>query len=358
MKIGIFRDPICLKHSNAPAHPERPERLLALNAMLDHSSYSDSLVHLPARDATVEELTWIHEPSYIESIQATAHRRHTYLDPDTGANSHTLRAALRSAGAGLGAVEAVLTSVVPSAFVLTRPPGHHAERDRAMGFCIFNNAALAAEYAVRRHGLGRVAVVDWDVHHGNGTQKIFYTRKDLLYISLHQYPHYPGTGSVEETGADAGVGFTMNIPLRQGQGDEAYRALFDDLVCPVLSEYRPQLVLVSAGFDAHADDPLAGMKLTEAAYARMTRAILAASGGAPLVLLLEGGYNLGALAGGAAAVISALALADPAGPAGPPEPTGCSQPEGPSEPDRYLMSVEKRVRDALSASWRSLRSEG
>lgn len=352
MKIGIFRDPLCLKHSNAPAHPERPDRLHALNAMIERYPDPEALVDLPARDATVEELTLIHAPAYIESIRATELRRHTYLDPDTGANSHTWRAALRSAGAGLSAVEAVLSGTVPSAFVLTRPPGHHAERDRAMGFCIFNNVALAAEHAIHRYGLRRVAVVDWDVHHGNGTQKRFYGRNDLLYISLHQYPHYPGTGAVEETGVDAGAGFTMNIPLRQGQGDAQYRALFDDLVCPVLAEYGPQLILVSAGFDAHADDPLAGMKLTESTYAYMTQRLRTLPTAAPLVFLLEGGYNLAALSGGVAAVLSTLALSDLPGTDG-----GLASTGGPArtKDSGYVETVEKRVRKQLGPFWDALR---
>ncbi len=366
MKIGIVRDRLCEKHKNAPAHPERPERLQALDMMIENSPYADLLVDIAARDASNPELERVHTRNYIETIRQTASRSHTYLDPDTGANSHTWAAAVRSAGAGLSALEAVLAGQVPSAFVLTRPPGHHAEADRAMGFCIFNNIAIAATHALE-NGLHRVAIVDWDVHHGNGTQKAFYESDKVLYVSLHQYPHYPGTGTIDEIGSGAGAGYTVNIPLQSGQGDDDYARLFSNLVCPVLAEFAPQLLLVSAGFDAHEDDPLAEMRLSVASYSGMTQSLLdaasssAAASGVPILFLLEGGYNLGALTSGVAAVLGTLASHN--------EPVGRSsqvpravQTPASHGPDtrtdgNYIRLVESRVRRALGGYWRCLKAD-
>jgi len=307
--IAILRDPIYLKHSNGPMHPEGPGRLLAIDRMLSEFPLKDNLADFSPRDATFAELSWIHEQNYIRRIEQTQERGFTVLDPDTSATSDSYAAALRAAGGTIAAAEAVLSGSHPAAFAFVRPPGHHAEADRAMGFCLFNNVAIAAMYALRRHNLKRVLIVDWDVHHGNGTMHSFYETDEVLYFSLHQYPHYPGTGRIDEIGGGAGQGFTVNVPLHGGQGDAAYLYLFREILFPVAREYAPQLILVSAGFDTHQKDPLAGMQLSSEAYGRMAAILQELSAECcpgRLAFTLEGGYDHAALSEGVAAVLSSL----------------------------------------------------
>jgi acetoin utilization deacetylase AcuC-like enzyme len=307
--VGVVRDPLYHRHLNDPWHPESPARLAAIDEMLAGFPLRDSVVEIPARDASFEELAWVHEPSYIRLIERTRERPRTVLDPDTSANAHSWEAARRAAGGAMQAVEAVLGGRVPAAFALVRPPGHHAEADRARGFCLFNNVAVAAEYALRRRGLSRVLIVDWDVHHGNGTMHSFYGSRAVLYFSIHQYPHYPGTGRVDEIGAGEGLGYTVNVPLSGGQEDADYLAVFAELLRPIALAYAPELVLVSAGFDSHRDDPLAGMSVTVRGYGLMTaalRELVGRTGAAGPVLVLEGGYDLAVLAGGVARVLEVL----------------------------------------------------
>jgi acetoin utilization deacetylase AcuC-like enzyme len=290
-------------------HPESPERLVVIDRMLSDFPLKDGLADLPPRDATFEELAWIHDQDYIRRIEQTQERSFTVLDPDTSATSDSYAAALRAAGGTMAAVEAVLSGSYPAAFALVRPPGHHAEADRAMGFCLFNNVAIAAMYALRRRDLKRVLIVDWDVHHGNGTMHSFYETDEVLYFSVHQYPHYPGTGRIDEIGQGAGQGYTVNVPLYGGQGDADYLCLFRELLLPVAREYAPQLILVSAGFDTHRNDPLAGMQLSSDAYGRMAAILQELSEECcpgRLVFTLEGGYDHAALSEGVAAVLSSL----------------------------------------------------
>lgn len=214
-------------------------------------------------------------------------------DGDTHASQESFDVAMLAAGAVLGAVDAVLAGDLDGAFCAVRPPGHHAEHDRPMGFCLFNNVAVGARYAQSRHGIAKVAILDWDVHHGNGTQHIFESDPSVLYISLHQYPWYPGTGAKEETGVGAGKGFTMNFPMPAGTEEEAYLQVFTDQIVPALQTFDPGLLIVSAGFDAHREDPLADIRLTESSFATFTQMI---AGIAPVVSVLEGGYNLDATA--------------------------------------------------------------
>jgi acetoin utilization deacetylase AcuC-like enzyme len=313
----MVRDPLCLEHSNGPGHPESPARLRAIEAMLAGFPLRERLAYLPARDASFEELARVHAESYIRRIAATQGREPTALDPDTSTSSGSYAAALRAAGGVLSAVEAVLGGGYAGAFAAVRPPGHHAEADRAMGFCLFNNVAVAARSALERHGLRRVLLVDWDVHHGNGSMHSFYDSPEVLYFSVHQYPHYPGTGSVEQTGQGPGEGYTVNLPLPGGQGDAEYLAVFRQLVQPLALAYRPELILVSAGFDLHRDDPLADMRVTEAGFAWMTRVLVeAAEACCPgrIAFALEGGYDLEALASGVAAVLRTLLGEEPAAP--------------------------------------------
>lgn len=320
-RVAIVRDPLYQKHSNGPHHPECPQRLQAIDQMLAAFALRDRLFELAPRDATFEELSRVHDPAYLRRIEATRSRPLTVLDPDTSACADSHAAAVRAAGGLLAAVDAVQggqegaagepVGAVPlaGAFALVRPPGHHAEAGQAMGFCLFNNVAIAAHHALSARGLERVLIVDWDVHHGNGTMHAFYDSDRVLFFSVHQFPHYPGTGRVEETGQGRGLGFSINVPLPSGQGDAEYLAVFRELLLPVALEYRPQLVLVSAGFDTHADDPLAGMEVSTAGFGALTGQLLEiADACCPgrLVFALEGGYDVGALAGGVEAVLRAL----------------------------------------------------
>ena len=312
------------EHQTPPGHPERSERAEAMEVVASRWRTGGGEVTAP-HVATSEQLSRVHSPEYIASIAATAGRA-VALDPDTFTSAESYGIALLAAGAGIDAVELVMNpdrskgSGVNAAFAMVRPPGHHAERGRAMGFCLFNNIAVAAAHA-RAKGADRVAIVDYDVHHGNGTQHMFDADPNVLYVSLHQFPFYPGTGAADEIGSGAGKGFTVNLPLEVGSVDEDYRVAFSDVVVPVLRQYDPDLLLVSAGFDAHERDPLAGMRLTSAAFGAMTmelRKVAEACCRGRMVLMTEGGYDLRALAESLQAAVGSLATspAEPAWPAG------------------------------------------
>jgi acetoin utilization deacetylase AcuC-like enzyme len=275
---------------------------------------------LDARDATEHELSRVHDAAYLEAL-GRVHGRSGWLDGDTYVAPRSVAAARRAAGGALAMAETLLDQRARHGLALLRPPGHHARPGTGMGFCLLNNIAVAAAHA-RAHGANRVAIVDWDVHHGNGTQEMFYDDPSVLYVSLHQFPFYPGTGAAGEIGAGEGAGYTLNIPLSAGAGDAVYVAAFDRLVCPIINQFDPDLVLVSAGFDAHHRDPLAGMSVTEAGYAAMTQRLAASiprGAAARLGFLLEGGYDLTGLRGALRAALEALDAA-PAGP--PPELAG------------------------------------
>jgi len=319
--LGIVRDPLFLKHENGGGHPESASRLRAIDEMLESFPLKDHLKELPARDATHEELARIHTEAHIERVRASAQRTSTVFDADTGANEHSYAAAVRAAGGAIAAVEAVTAGEVHGAFAFLRPPGHHAEADRPMGFCLFNNVAVAARHAVQSLGLKRVFIVDWDVHHGNGTADAFCDTANVLYFSVHEYPHYPGTGALQEIGTGTGEGYTINVPLGAGQRDGDYACVFGRIVHPVGLEYRPELILVSAGFDADRSDPLAAMNLTDRGFAGMTEWVTAVADTCcpgKIVLCLEGGYSLPALQAGAAAVMRVLLAEEEPRPAIPP----------------------------------------
>jgi acetoin utilization deacetylase AcuC-like enzyme len=302
----ILTDPRFLAHEAGIDHPESPARLRAILGELERAPLEGVVFEAP-RPATADEIDAVHDRAHREHLQSLAGRR-TRLDPDTAVSEGSWEAAALAAGAAVGAVEAVWSGRVANAFALVRPPGHHAEAARAMGFCLLNNAAIAAESA-RRLGARRVLVLDWDVHHGNGTQHIFAARDDVMYMSAHQYPFYPGTGAASEIGTGAGRGFTVNCALPGGQNDADYGAAFHDLFLPAARAFAPDLVLVSAGFDPHERDPLADMRVTERGFAAMATAVMnlarEACGG-KLVLLLEGGYDLAALAASTRACLEAL----------------------------------------------------
>jgi acetoin utilization deacetylase AcuC-like enzyme len=293
-RVGFCSDERFLDHLTPPGHPERPDRLRRLLEHLRDSGILQRLHQIPSRAAGIDDLEAVHTREHILRIRRICEAGGGTLDAgDTHASRASYDVALLAAGSVLSCIDAVLTGSVRAAFCAVRPPGHHAERGEPMGFCLFNNAAAGARYARRRHGIGRVAVLDWDVHHGNGTQHIFDEDPAVLYISLHQYPFYPGTGAASERGVGAGVGATLNIPLPAGSGEDRYREEFVTRVVPALREFAPGLLLISAGFDAHRDDPLADMRLTESSFGELTRLV---ARGTPVVSMLEGGYNLAALA--------------------------------------------------------------
>jgi len=358
--VAILRDPLFRKHSNGPWHPESPDRLRAIDQMLAAFPRRGELLELSARDAGFEELARVHTESYIRQIEATRERELTVLDPDTSANRDSWAAAVRAAGGAIVVAEAVLDGRASGAFAFLRPPGHHAEADRARGFCIFNNIAVAAAHALEARGLERVMIVDWDVHHGNGTMHSFYDSPQVLYMSVHQYPHYPGTGRIEEIGAGEGRGYTVNVPLPGGQDDADYLAVFRELFLPIGRQYRPQLLLVSAGFDVHRHDPLAGMDVSNRGFRRMTELLLALtaeSGPDRLAILLEGGYDLTALTEGAASVLEALLDGAPAGKeVGGRSANGSDTPEGEGEgqPGPTTVRVMAEARRVLAPFWTGL----
>ncbi|MER3522748.1 MAG: histone deacetylase [Ignavibacteria bacterium] len=303
-RIGFVFSEKFLDHRTPQGHPERPERLRRLVAFLQESGLWQKLTHLQPCPASEEQLLAVHTLDHIRSLKEICANGEGWLDEgDTYAVRESYEAAFLASGAVVTAIDAVMWKNVDAAFCAVRPPGHHAERDRAMGFCLFNNVAVGARHAQRAHGVERVAILDWDVHHGNGTQHIFEADSTVLYISLHQYPCYPGTGARDERGVGAGTGYTLNIPLPAGTGQERYLQAFHEEILPALHSFAPHVLIVSAGFDAHRDDPLASMKLTERSYEEMTRLI---KNIAPIVSVLEGGYNLDALAQSAAAHIQSL----------------------------------------------------
>jgi len=308
MTTAYVYDPLYLKHDE-PTHPENSRRLEQTLHHLQEGGLLERLQSITARDASIEEVAAVHRPSYIEEIRAASEGSQGWLDPDTYVGPHSYAAALRAAGGLLQAVQAVQQGQANNAFALVRPPGHHAVASRAMGFCLFNNIAIAARYALRKFSLERVLIVDFDVHHGNGTQDAFYAEPTVLYFSTHQYPHYPGTGHYQETGRGAGQGYTVNVPLPAGVGDLGYGRVFDEVLVPVARRYQPQLILASAGYDAHWADPLGGMLLSVSGYARMVRTLAALAEELcqrRLVLTLEGGYNLEALAASITATFAVL----------------------------------------------------
>jgi len=249
--------------------------------------------------AAVDDICLVHDRNYVQRLLSPKSEKAIMLDPDTVFSPSTGKAAVTAAGAVIKAVNLVFGRSNYRAFCAVRPPGHHAERDRAMGFCIFNNIAIGAAYAIARRLAGRVAIIDWDVHHGNGTQNAFYDRSDVLFISLHRYPYYPGTGSAFEKGVGSGSGFTVNLPMTPGSGDEDYRRAFEETILPLLGDYRPDLIMISAGFDCHADDPLGGMGLTSGFFGEMTAMLVGFAAdrcAGRIVSVLEGGYNLSSLA--------------------------------------------------------------
>ena len=336
--MHVYSDPASERHVNHMAGVESPERFpAALAGVEEAESAGVKVERRPCEPAPRSALEAVHAPAYLDQLEALAASGGGYVDFDTALNADSQESATLASGAAMGAVESALSGT--PAFAIARPPGHHAGRGYGMGFCLLNNAAVAAEYA-RSGGVERVAILDWDVHHGNGTQDIFYSNGGVLYLSAHQSPFYPGTGDAREVGDGRGRGLTANVPLSGRSGEEVYAEAFAGFFVPILREYRPELLLVSAGYDAHTDDLLGGMRLKSASFGRFAAQLAALArevGTAPPVFLLEGGYNLNALTESVAATIRGVGE----------EPPGW-------EYSGDLRAVEA-ARKALAPFWESLR---
>jgi len=321
MTTALIYDPIFLEHLTPPKHPERPQRLEMAIKVLEALDWlqRDGLVQIPPREATEDELAAVHDRVYIRQIKEVAEevareaqqggRKTRFFATDTYISAQSYAAAIKAAGAPLTAIDAITSGEVDDAYCLVRPPGHHALPDEAMGFCLFNNVAVAAQYALDRHGLERVMIIDYDVHHGNGTQDIFYTDPRVLYFSVHQAPFYPGTGHSDERGEGAGLDTTINVPLPATVGYEVYEPVFRQVMAHAADRFDPQLILVSAGFDAHWNDPLGQMNLSTAGFAQLTKIIIDLAQtlcNGRLVMVQEGGYNLDVMGSAVATCINLL----------------------------------------------------
>ncbi len=309
MPTGVIVSDDFRKHDSGRGHPESPHRMDAVFRAIRAPDLAAKLEVVDPKPAEKEHILLVHWERLYDEVLATRGKERTYLDSDTVASPATAEVAHLAVGSVLTGIDRVMEGKLENAFAFLRPPGHHAKPDKAMGFCFFNNVAVGAMYALKRYQLRRVLVIDFDVHHGNGTQKAFYTSPEVLYLSTHQSPHYPGTGGIHETGKDEGEGYTLNVPMPAGMGDREYLRIFREVLVPVGLEYRPELVLVSAGFDAHRDDPLGGMELSSAGYAAITVEILRLAReacGGRTVFALEGGYQLRALEESIAAVLRVL----------------------------------------------------
>jgi len=309
-KTAIFRDPLFLDHDPGFDHPESPQRLKVINEVLDKEELKRCFIYPEFSPAPHKIIGLNHDTALMNRVAETAGKIFDALDPDTKTSPDSYAAAILAVGALTTGVDLLLAGEIDNGFAFVRPPGHHAEKNRSMGFCLFNNVAVAAHYAISNCGLKRVMIVDWDLHHGNGTQNSFYDTDKVLYASTHQYPYYPGTGDVSETGKGIGEGYTVNIPLPGYQGDVDYATIFNDIIVPLGKEYQPELILVSCGFDIYKDDPLGAMEVTADGFSYMTRCMVQLAEevcGGKLLVTLEGGYDLNGQRDGAMAVLSELA---------------------------------------------------
>jgi acetoin utilization deacetylase AcuC-like enzyme len=308
MKIGYVYDPIYLEHETGD-HPENSRRLISVMSHLERTEMLDKLILLQPRPASQSELESTHTANYISEIKASSKNGGGWLDPDTIVSSRSYDAALYAAGGFINAIDSVCSRKVDKAFALVRPPGHHAIEDQAMGFCIFNNIAIGANYALNKLGMDRILIVDFDVHHGNGTQRTFYNNSEVFYFSTHQYPFFPGTGSIEETGNGKGKGYTLNFPMKAGWGDEEYIKIFNEILVPAARRFQPKIILVSAGFDCHWADRLAMIQVSLTGLVQLISVLRNLADElceGRLVFTLEGGYNLQVIAASVKATFDIL----------------------------------------------------
>jgi acetoin utilization deacetylase AcuC-like enzyme len=297
-QTAVFYDDICTYHQMGYLHPESPKRLEAVREVLDGGGVGREVARLKRREATPEELACVHDENYIKRIHGTEGQELVALDPDTSANSWTWEASCVAAGGFIECCERVAKGEAKNSYAFVRPPGHHAEHGRAMGFCFFNNVAIGAEWLIKNAGVARIAIIDFDVHHGNGTQHHFYSRSDVLFTSVHRSPFYPGSGAADETGEGEGSGLNLNVPLDAGADDDDYRRAIDEEIIRAVEKFAPDIVLVSAGYDAHLRDPLGGMQVTTEGHRRIMRSIIDAANhlcDGKVAVTLEGGYDLKAM---------------------------------------------------------------
>ena len=306
---AIYRDNLFLAHNPGSDHPESPQRLRVIFDELDKEEVGSRFVYPQFEPASPAVIELNHTPELIKRVAATAGRDHAYLDADTRTSAESYDAACLAVGALIDGIRRLESGEIDNGFCLVRPPGHHAEHDQSMGFCLFNNVAVAARWAQEKQAKKRIMIVDWDLHHGNGTQHSFYDTDQVLYCSTHQFPYYPGSGAVIQTGNAVGEGFTVNVPLPGGQGDAEFARIFNELFAPVAKQYQPELILVSCGFDIYDGDPLGAMKVTPTGFAYITRVMQQLADelcGGKLLITLEGGYNLTGMRDGAMAVLGEL----------------------------------------------------
>ncbi len=299
MTTAYLYDPIYLAHKTGWGHPEKPERLVSINTAIISTSFYSHLILVHPCMPDLQYIEMIHSRSYIERVKKEIQSGKSYLDSmDTAVSPESYDVALMAVGGALNMCDTIIDNKAHNGFCAIRPPGHHAEKDHAAGFCIFNNIAIAAKYLQACHGIKKIAIVDWDVHHGNGTQHSFERDNSIFYISLHQYPHYPGTGTASEDGIGKGKGFTMNIPMYSGSGDTEYHAAFKNRILPALESFKPEAILISAGFDAHRSDPLSSIRLSTEAFSEFTEMLMSIAkkhSRGRVIAFLEGGYNLNSL---------------------------------------------------------------
>jgi len=308
-RTGIIYTARYMDHDTG-GHVENTRRVGAIQSSLLEQSWSDGLEWIEPRAATVDEIAYVHSPRYIDYVKNACAKCGgiAYLNPDTAISPESYEVALLAAGGVIDGIDRLAGGSLDFFFAPVRPPGHHAEYSESLGFCLFNNIAVGAVHARENHGMDRIFILDWDVHHGNGTQHSFESDPAVFYCSLHQYPHYPGTGGKSEFGKGDGLGYTLNFPMRAGSGDADYLYLFENDIVPAIKKYEPQLLLVSAGFDAHSRDPLSSIDLSDECYGAFTKILMGAAGeNCPMGMVLEGGYNLGALASSAAQVVGVMA---------------------------------------------------
>ena len=308
-KTAIYRHDLFLAHNPGSDHPESPQRLQVIYDELDKDVVGSHFVYPAFGPASIADLELNHAAELVKRVAATAGKDHAYLDADTRTSADSYNAACLAVGALIDGIERLEQGEIDNGFCLVRPPGHHAEHNQSMGFCLFNNVAIAARWAQKYQAKKRIMIVDWDLHHGNGTQHSFYDTNQVLYCSTHQYPYYPGSGSVVQTGNAMGEGFTVNVPLPGGQGDDEFARIFNDLFVPIARQYQPELILLSCGFDIYDGDPLGAMKVTPAGFSYMTRVMQQLADElcrGKLLVTLEGGYNLTGMRDGALAVLSEL----------------------------------------------------
>lgn len=306
---AIFRSPVFLEHMKNSDHIESASRLEVLYRELDKPENNRHYVFPEFSPASFQTLERVHHPAYIRQLAATAGKPRVVLDPDTQTSPFSYDAACLAAGAAVSAVQQIKEGAIKNAFCLVRPPGHHAEYDRAMGFCLVNNVAVAASYCLNELNMARVMIVDWDLHHGNGTQNAFYDTDQVLYFSTHQHPYYPGSGASYEIGQGKGEGYTINVPLPAGLEDRAYASIFNELLAPIARQYRPEMIILSAGYDTHRDDPLGSMMVTGPGYSYMTKVLLDLASelcSNRFMACLEGGYSLNGLKEGVLATLAEM----------------------------------------------------